>query len=81
MLGKGRKAQKHQGHGLRKGTAFESLSTSSLFENFPLFSLFSKKHHRWASRFGLAFSLSLEFFQGSIVQRRVQPLQLSNVPP
>src|SRR6266481_2158657 len=35
-----------------------------------------KKHHRRASRFGLGFGLLLEFFRGSIAQRRVQPLPI-----
>src|SRR5712664_1134331 len=35
-----------------------------------------KKHHRRTSRFGLGFGLLLEFFRGSIAQRRVQPLPI-----
>ncbi len=35
-----------------------------------------KEHHRRASRFGLGFGLLLEFFGGSIAQRRVQPLPI-----
>src|SRR5258706_14853670 len=35
-----------------------------------------KKHHLRASRFALAFGLLLEFFRGSIAQRRVQPLPI-----
>jgi hypothetical protein len=35
-----------------------------------------KELHRRASRFGLGFGLLLEFFRGSIAQRRVQPLPI-----
>jgi hypothetical protein len=73
--------------GLGKRTVFESLSPVVLSKSSPG-SLCSQKTHRCASRFGLAFSLSLEFFRGSIAQRRVQPLpivilfdELSDVPP
>ena len=53
----------------------------SPFPQQPLRNLFAvlfvlKKHHRCASRFGLAFGLLLEFFRRSITQGGVQPLPI-----
>jgi hypothetical protein len=79
------------GSGLSKfilKTAPQIVGTAMSFRNLPAVLLVLKKHHRCASRFGLAFSPSLEFFRGTTAQRRVQPLpivilfdELSDVPP
>jgi hypothetical protein len=61
--------------GLGKGTAFESPFPSSPLEFFLLFFVL-KKLHRRTSRFGQGFGPLLEFFRGSIAQRRVQRLPI-----
>jgi hypothetical protein len=81
-------AEIEAGEGVWRRGRHLSLLPQQSFRNLFVALFVLKKLHRRASRFGLAFSLSLEHFRGSIAQRRVQPLpivilldELFDVPP
>src|SRR5216684_9312870 len=61
---------------LRNNAQTHSPLPQQLCRNLPAVLFVLKELHRCASGFGLALSLLLEFFRGSIAPRGVQPLPI-----